>query len=68
VDEEERWRVGWRRGCLEAAAKGKLLGGYEAVCTSASLPASTLSPVRTRPSTPPAVLFGSVLHSRNFFT
>lgn len=47
---EEEWRAGWSRSRPAVAARWKLLGGYELVCTTASLPASTLSPVRTQPN------------------
>lgn len=49
-EEEEGWRAPQRRGRL-AAVRRKPFGGFGAVCTTASRPASTLSPVRARPDT-----------------
>lgn len=49
-EEEEGWRAPQRRGRLTAVGR-KPFGGFGAVCTIASRPASTLSPVRARPDT-----------------
>lgn len=60
--QEEESRMGQRRGSLTPAARWKLRGGYRPVCTTASLPASILSPVRTQPKTSPTATYCTVFY------